>query len=339
MNEFINKLRYYLSKLLVFLGMLNIAEKIAIDIDNPDLKTEKLLVDINFKLDKEDKTIKHLDKAIELAPSEEERLILVFNKANILGELKRYNDALEILKNEDQNDELVLFMVASINLRAANFKLAKKYLKKILNINPKSEEALFSLGIVNYKLGNYNEALKNLNKALDFGYDEKETLSGIISVYLELDDLTEAKKLLKKLKKKYGNDKLVLFTEAKYEYKSNNIKRAYKILENLKPSINYEDLGGDTFYELYNEVKEVMVKKGLLDQIDESDDSKEKFNLVKRLMTFTLPVVLILHLLGRFSLSKFDSETNLVIWLIIAIIWFSIKYIKRFGKDNNLDKK
>ncbi|MDH5717830.1 MAG: tetratricopeptide repeat protein [Spirochaetia bacterium] len=79
---------------------------------------------------------------------------------------------------------------------------AKFYMKKAINLSPRSSKYYYNLALVEYKTGNLQESVKNLELALKTGADNIETFVYIAGLYSELGYHDKAESALRTAREK-----------------------------------------------------------------------------------------------------------------------------------------
>ncbi len=114
----------------------------------------------------------------------------IFNKANILVSLKKYELAIDVFKEflHLENDDLKgLLYLAECYENIGDEQMALRYYSKAKKIDPESPELLFGMGMLELKKENLNDSRKYFRKALTFDNENPDFWYALAKTY-ELQD-------------------------------------------------------------------------------------------------------------------------------------------------------
>jgi len=239
------------------IGFKEMAKNIFKNIDNnSNWKLKLLLAQISISINDFYEAIKFLDEAIELAYDKRAKRQILEEKISVLLNLEKYNEAINILKMEEQTDVSILEMMANIYLKMEEWDLAEECAIKINDIEC-NENALYILAGLYYKRKDYKKSVNYCKIILDNNYAKESALGCLVNSYLELGNINMAEKYFKKLRAKYSGQLTTIFIHARLQYRKGNIKKAYILLKFIKKQ-NVKC--NEDFYNLYNKVREVIGK-------------------------------------------------------------------------------
>jgi len=131
-----------------------------------------------------------------------------------LVRLKNYEDATAHLKSylKKATDYALMIQVFLVlgyaYAELENFRVARKYLQKAIELDFNNSRAYAALGYVYYKLNQYNEAIDSLKKAIEIDENNATAHNSLGYIYSDLDmDIEQAVKEIEtalRLKPDYG---------------------------------------------------------------------------------------------------------------------------------------
>jgi tetratricopeptide (TPR) repeat protein len=147
-------------------------------------------------LQKYDDAIKHLTKALEIAPSyydARNKMVVALLATNRFDEAVVYLN--ELLRQNKDSAEANYNLAVALSVQNKNDE-AIKYLSRALEINPNYSYAHYRMGIILLAAGKPNEAIKYLNKALQTNIDQGDVYENLGVAYMQLDKNEPAKQNL-----------------------------------------------------------------------------------------------------------------------------------------------
>ncbi len=143
----------------------------------------------------------HLDKAIEINPSDKDSL---FNKANILETIGLFNEAQEILKKLIQTDYSpdVLNLFGLVMQGLNEYKKSLNYFQEALKLEKNNIKILNNLSTICRKLGDYGKSEIYIKEALSLAIEKNEYLALTYNNYgVFFEDIGNTSKAIEYLEK------------------------------------------------------------------------------------------------------------------------------------------
>ena len=171
----------------------------------------------------------------------------ILNKANVLLELKRYDEAILCFKHAiflDKYLELAYVNLGLLYIKIKKFKNGKEIFKKVFEVNSKNVEALIGLGSIYNEEGSFNEAINLYDKAIDI---DPKSIEAINNRGISYQNLGNYEKAL------YNFNKTILIDQS-YDIGYNNKGVILKSYNKINEAINCFNKAislNSNFYEAY----------------------------------------------------------------------------------------
>ena len=169
---------------------------------------------------------KALDKIVLLLGSNEKNIDLIFVHAKILMNLNQIDNANHSIKrilDLEPKHTIALELIYSNYLKINNYKLAEKYIDKLINIGHHKYELLRDKAFIEYLKKNYQNARKFIKKAFQINKEEVFGLNIYGLINIEQNKTLQAINLLEK----------AISINPKYSDSYNNLGKCFIDIESL----------------------------------------------------------------------------------------------------------
>ncbi len=159
-------------------------------------KVDELLVNGDYS-----EAVELLEKILCDEPDNKEAVWRIGIAFTELNEQKKALKALDYFFKFDKNHPEAIEAYGCSHFKLGNYGLAKKYLEKAADLNPKSSSIARNLGVTYNQLGEFEKSYETMSKSYDLNPWDYRTIYALASAHIFYKRYTEAEELLKEMLK------------------------------------------------------------------------------------------------------------------------------------------
>lgn len=158
-----------------------------------------------------DEAIQIVNKILSRDPSNEDAILQIADIQYRKWDISKADKAVDFLNSKrDHNDPLGLYIKGLLEMEKNNWKEAKKYLSKAMELTEgKNHEIVRCYGLCEYRYGNRSKGLDFLLDSFAIESKDAEVVYNLIQVYILEQDYKKAKEMIKYFNKHIDSLKVI----------------------------------------------------------------------------------------------------------------------------------